>query len=333
MSELDAATRVAAQFVDHVLGVERFGEGLINETFLVRGSTHEIVLQRLNLEVFSEPDSVMANIAKVSALVGDALVPSPVRTAAGDWLAREADDVWRAWRRIPDARTELVSSPMIARSAGALLGRFHSSVADLDPGSIVETIPCFHDLRRRFDALRRAVAADRAGRTDATRDLIDIALSHEPLVEMASETLARVPRRVAHNDAALANMLFVQDDAVCLIDLDTLMPTAWLWDVGDLVRTAATAQAEDNPSARIDHDLYAAIHEGYRATAPRMTPAETEALDIAGTLVTYEQALRFLTDWLEGDVYYRVVRPDQNLDRARAQLGLVASMPDTVEGR
>jgi hypothetical protein len=111
------------------------------------------------------------------------------------------------------------------------------------------------------------------------------------------------------------------------------MPTAWFWDVGDLVRTGATTRAEDDPSATIDRDLYAAIHESYRATAPQMTPAEIEALDVAGTLVAYEQALRFLTDWLEGDVYYPVVRRDQNLDRARAQLGLVASMPDTVAGQ
>jgi hypothetical protein len=333
MSQLDSATRVAAQFVDHVVGVERFGEGLINETFLVRSSTYDIVLQRLNLEVFADPDAVMANVTRVSAFVGDTLLPRPVRTIEGDWLAREAGDVWRAWKRIPDARTELVSSPVIARAAGALLGRFHSSVADLDPESIVETIPYFHDLRRRFDALQRAVAADSAGRADAARELIDMAVSREPLVELASETLARVPRRVAHNDAALTNMLFVQDDAACLVDLDTLMPTAWFWDVGDLVRTAATAQAEDDPSAGVDRDLYAAIHEGYRSTAPQMTRAEIEALDVAGPIVTYEQALRFLTDWLEGDAYYRVVRPDQNLDRAHAQLGLVASLLDTVGDR
>jgi hypothetical protein len=333
VTELEAAVQVAPQFVDHVLGVERFGNGLINETFLVRTSTYDIVLQRLNLEVFAEPDAVMANITRVSAFVGDASVPISLRTSKGDWLAHEAGDVWRAWKRVKDAHSELVSSPAIARTAGALLGRFHASVAGLDPESIVETIPYFHDLSRRFDALQRAVAEDRAGRVGATRALIDAALSYERLVGLASETLARVPRRVAHNDAALANMLFVSGEAVCLVDLDTLMPTAWFWDVGDLVRTAATAQPEDDPSARVDPDLYAAIHEGYRTTAPGMTPTEIEALDVAGTIVAYEQALRFLTDWLEGDVYYRVVRSHQNIDRARAQLGLVASMPDTVEDR
>src|SRR5262245_21607589 len=146
MSQLDTATRVAAQFVDHVLVVERLGEGLINETFLVRSSTVDIVLQRLNLEVFADPDAVMANITTVSAFVGDSLVPRPMRTIGGDWLAREGGEVWRASKRVPDTRTERVSSPSTARAAGALLGRFHSSVADLDPESIVETIPCFHDL-------------------------------------------------------------------------------------------------------------------------------------------------------------------------------------------
>ncbi len=131
-------------------------------------------------------------------------------------------------------------------------------------------------------------------------------------------------------------MLFRDDEAVCLVDLDTVMPTASFWDVGDLVRTASTYAAEDEPRldrAVIDPELFQAIVAGYRSgrsTGPRPAAAEDDALEVAGAIVTYEQALRFLTDWIAGDVYYRTTRPGQNLDRARAQLALVASMPGTV---
>jgi hypothetical protein len=121
---------------------------------------------------------------------------------------------------------------------------------------------------------------------------------------------------------------------VCLVDLDTLMPGAWFWDVGDLLRTASTTAPEDDPiseRAVVDPELYRAVIDGYRlGVEPASDASETEALEVAGAIVTYEQALRFLTDWIEGDVYHRTSRPGQNLDRARAQLRLLASMPGTV---
>src|SRR5215831_3402982 len=123
---------VATRFVDGVRAVEAFGDGLINDTFLVTSSTGEIVLQRFNLEVFPDPDAVMANIATVCHHVGDELLPSPVRTVDGEWMARVDGAVWRAWRRVPGAQTRL-GSPDAARAAGTLLGRFHAAVADLDP--------------------------------------------------------------------------------------------------------------------------------------------------------------------------------------------------------
>jgi Ser/Thr protein kinase RdoA (MazF antagonist) len=140
---------------------------------------------------------------------------------------------------------------------------------------------------------------------------------------------------VAHNDAKLDNVMFRGDDAIALVDLDTVMPSAWFWDVGDLLRTAATAAAEDEPRVErsvVDPVLYRSILAGYRAGLARtaLAEAESEALDVAGAIVTYEQALRFLTDWIAGDAYYRTTRAGQNLDRARAQLGLLASMPGTV---
>jgi hypothetical protein len=171
---------------------------------------------------------------------------------------------------------------------------------------------------------------------EEVRAEIERALAAAPLATLADEMVARVPRRVAHNDAQLANVLFRGDEAVCLVDLDTVMPTAWFWDVGDLLRSASCGAAEDDPDPgrnAADPALLRAILDGYRAgVAPVVEPGspEDEALESAGALITYEQALRFLTDFIRGDVYYRVVRPGQNLDRARAQLALLASMEGTV---
>ena len=142
--------------------------------------------------------------------------------------------------------------------------------------------------------------------------------------------------RVAHNDAKLDNVLYRDGEAVCLVDLDTIMPTAWFWDVGDLLRTASTRVGEDDAHperAFADPARYLGVLDGYRSgisSATTLEGAEIEALEHAGAIVTYEQALRFLTDWIAGDVYYATRRPGQNLDRARHQLHLLASMPGTV---
>ena len=197
--------------------------------------------------------------------------------------------------------------------------------------SVTETLPGFHDPRRRLDALRAAMATDPCTRAASARDEIERVLGAAPLVDRAADLLARVPRRVAHNDAKLDNVLFRGDEAVCLVDLDTIMPGAWFWDIGDLLRTAATRSEEDDPYAAVDPQLYRAVVDGYRrAAAQVLDPDELDAVESAGAIVTFEQAVRFLTDWIDGDVYYRTTRPGQNLDRARAQLRLLESMPGTV---
>ena len=196
-------------------------------------------------------------------------------------------------------------------------------------------LPDFHDPARRLRLLREVVAADPHGRVKGVGPEIDAAFAAAPLARIADDLTARVPRRVAHNDAKLDNMLFRGDDAVCLVDLDTVMPSAWFWDVGDLLRTASTRAAEDEPQAGrsvVEPELYQAVIAGYREGLSNAPPAgaEAHALEHAGAIVTYEQALRFLTDWIAGDVYFRTTRPGQNRDRARAQLALLASMPGTV---
>ena len=234
-------------------------------------------------------------------------------------------------RRPPETVT-----PAVAERAGALLGRFHAEVAGLDPAGLTVTLPGFHDLGGRLDALRAVLEADPAGRAAGAAREIDRTLGTQWLVGLADDLTRGVPRRVAHNDAKLDNILFREGAALCLVDLDTIMPGAWFWDVGDLLRTAATTAREDEPRAagvRVDPELYDRVLAGYRRAATTSTDVELEALGAAGAVVTYEQAVRFLTDWLAGDVYFKTTRPGQNLDRARTQLALLASMPGPERDR
>ena len=322
MTADDEAVAVAARFVDEVTSTRRFGEGHINDTFLVRTPSGEYVLQKLNTRVFHDVDTVMRNIGLVNAHLNGRLVPELVHT----------DGAWRMWRRVPGAAPVSAATPARAASAGQLLGRFHTLVADLDPTTLAETLPSFHNPAVRLAALQRAIAVDVRERAASVHVEIEALFAAAPLAERADVLSRAVPRRVAHNDAKLDNVLFRGDEAVSLVDLDTVMPGAWFWDVGDLLRTAAATAPEDDPEhSTTDAELHEATLSAYRgAVSDVLDPTEADALEDAGAIVTFEQAVRFLTDWLEGDMYYRTVRPDQNLDRARAQLRLLTAMPSTV---
>ena len=325
---------MAEFFVGQVAAVRPFGTGHINETFLVESAAGEYVIQRINTAVFADPEAVTANIVVVHRHVRRELMPEPVPTTAGKWLAWDGVDPWRAWWRVPGRPLgSAEASPAALRAAGDLLGRFHGLVADLDPAALTETLPGFHDPGRRLAALREVIDADPCGRVATVPDEIEMAQEAQSLVETAAEITRRVPRRVAHFDAKLDNILFDGDDVVALVDFDTVMPGAWVWDVGDLLRSGATTAAEDEPDTDrvvVAQERYQAIVDGYRESLVRTGVSvrdELEAVDAAGAIVTYEQAVRFLTDWIAGDVYYRISRPTQNLDRARAQFRLLASMP------
>ena len=328
------ARRMAEVFVGPATTVQSFGAGHINETFLVEAAAGEYVVQRLNTAVFPDPEAVTANILAVHRHLRGTLMPEPVAALSGEWLVWDESGPWRAWRRVPGAPlASAEASPEALHAAAALLGGFHGLVADLDPAALRETLPGFHDPGRRLDALRTVIAADPCGRVATVEDEITRALADEPLVRVAADLTARVPQRVAHFDAKLDNILFVGGEAVALVDFDTVMPGPWFWDVGDLLRSGATVAAEDDPHperAIVAPQRYQAIVDGYchgLSRAGVAYPVELEAVEVAGAIVTYEQAVRFLTDWIAGDVYYRISRPTQNLDRARAQLRLLASMP------
>jgi Ser/Thr protein kinase RdoA (MazF antagonist) len=322
---------VAGRFGLQPLRVSRIDRGHINESYFVDTPEGSYVLQRINRSVFGDPDGMMSNVLVVHRFVGGGLVPVPVAAPDGRWLVADGPDLWRALERVPDARPlEAVPTGVLGQAA-ELLGRFHARLVELDPRELLVTLPNFHDLRHRLGQLREVIAEDPRGRVASSGQEIEAALAGAGLVSVTESIEAVTPIRVVHNDAKLDNILFRGEDAAAIVDLDTLMPGRWFWDVGDLVRSGAATAGEDETRldrVTVDPWRYQALVEGYRRTVSGVaTDAEIEAVDAAGAIVTYEQALRFLTDWLAGDVYYRTSGPQQNLDRARTQLRLLSNMP------
>ncbi|MBI5690221.1 MAG: glucosamine-6-phosphate deaminase [Verrucomicrobia bacterium] len=329
-----------------------YGNGHINDTFAVSfeqgGVTTRYILQRINENVFRQVDAVMENVARVTAHAGRRAVasgaPDAIRraltlipTRSGGNLHRDAMGAWRCYIFIEGATShDLIEHPAMAREAARAFGEFQRLLSDLPGGRLLETIPDFHHTPKRLEALRRAIAADSRGRVREAGPEIAFVLERAGMVGTLLDLQARgkMPERVTHNDTKINNVLI--DDqtgaGICVIDLDTVMPGLALYDFGDMVRSATNSAAEDEPDvakvkARLD--IFDALVEGYLgATRSILTEAEIDHLAFSGRLITLEIGIRFLTDYLEGDTYFKVHRPGHNLERARTQFALVRSMEE-----
>jgi hypothetical protein len=315
--------------------------GHINRSWRVL--PQNLLLQRLNPTVFPDGAVMMSNVASVCRHLKQSAVRQGldlerqvlrlVPTSNGA-AAHQADDAtwWRLLHFIDRARTlEQTSSPAIAREAGRAFGRFQLLLADYSGPPLRETIPGFHDTRRRVERLVGAAGSDSVGRAAQVKKELEFARSRRELAEVLPPLLraGALPTRVVHNDAKLSNVLFdaEADRALAVVDLDTVMPGTLLYDTGDLIRSLASPTAEDEAdlariqvSGEVVESLLAGFEEGAGGT---LTETERGLLVFSGILLAYEQGVRFLTDYLEGDRYYRVTRPGQNLDRSRAQFRLV----------
>jgi Ser/Thr protein kinase RdoA (MazF antagonist) len=307
--------------------------GHINDGYLVVAGGRRYLLQRLNPFVFPDPDAVMTNVSTVTdhlrAKGERTLTLVTTRDGATSWLAAD-EATWRMYEYVDGVRPLEVRSPADAALVGRTFGRFHRLLADLDVSHLRVSLPGFHDPARRFDALQAAVADDVCGRAPGVTDELDGVAGLGYLVD-AADALAAAPTRVTHNDAKAANLLDDETRASppIVVDLDTVMPGSVLWDVGDMVRSTTGTAEEDTSEtgATFDAARYQALLDAYVDDAgDLLTDAERRALPVAGPVVTYEQAIRFLTDHLMGDVYFRVGRPGHNLDRTRNQLALLRSM-------
>jgi aminoglycoside phosphotransferase (APT) family kinase protein len=334
-----------------LVAAEPFGTGHIHDSYRLtwRGAktTARFLLQRINEMVFPRPAEVMENIARVTAHMAQRLqragaadagrrVPMLVRTRDGGTYYRDrAGACWRMFRFIEGTRVyEAVRTPAQAEQAGRAFGRFQSLLADFAGPRLHETIPGFHDTLSRFASLDHAVQADSCNRAGAARAEIEVANCYRPLASALLDLQRRseIPERVVHNDAKISNVLFDQaiDEALCVVDFDTVMPGLSLFDFGDMVRSMTCRAAEDEvdlAKVAVELPLFEGLARGYLATAGAfLTPAERANLVVAGKVITLEQAVRFLTDFLAGDPYYKTHRPSHNLDRCRTQLKLVKSI-------
>lgn len=327
--------------------------GHIHETYVVTCGADEpaperIVLQRLNGVVFRDLEALERNRARITAhlqhragaLGKRPIVAAIVPTRSG--AAMHFDETGAAWRaaRFVEGSRPLGPDATIdeLRGAARAFAELTRDLDDLPPPELSETIPRFHDFSFRRAGLTSAVATDRAGRAcEAGALLADTERLSERL-ERALTTAGAdaLPARVVHNDAKLDNVLVdsTTGAVACIVDLDTVMAGTVLSDFGELTRTAATTRPEDEPDVtkiELDHERFAALAHGYLAgAAPFLHPSERGCLALAGPLLTMENAVRFLTDHLEGDVYYRVHRPDHNAARARAQLRRAELMLDQL---
>ena len=351
------AVAIAREFAlsGEILSASPYGSGHINDTYKVdvkpAGGPRRYVLQRINHNVFRRPDELMANVERVCAhayaKLKQAGVPDAERrtlrllpTLTGKaWHIDAAGNRWRCYHFIEGATGhDVVRSPEQAYAAAKSFGAFQSLLADLPGGRLLETIPDFHHTPARFARFQQALAQDAHGRAAASVPEIAFALARAHEVNVVVDALrdGTLPERVTHNDTKLNNVLLddVTQDGVCVIDLDTVMPGSALYDFGDLVRTSTSPAAEDETDlskVQMQFPMFAALVKGYlESTRGFLTPKERALLPFAGKLITFEIGLRFLTDWLEGDIYFKTKCLTHNLDRTRTQFKLVESIEDQL---
>jgi hypothetical protein len=340
---------------EYVLG-EEVESGHINSTYLATyqlpdGGQRRYILQRINEKVFKDPLAVMRNVECVTShinwkvlrkkrdLGGQTLSLYPHKTGRF-YVVGEGGGTWRCYNYFEGCRTyDVVENTRQAYEAGHAFGAFQDLVSDLPAEEIVETIPDFHHTRKRYEAFLSAVESDSCGRVAAVQSELDFIRSNEEVVDLllTLEAEGAVPRRITHNDTKINNVLFDQktDEAVCVIDLDTVMPGLSLYDFGDLVRTATNPAAEDErdlDKVQMNLGVFESLVEGYLGAAGSvLNECEVAHMAFSGRLISLELGMRFLTDHLNGDHYFRVHREGQNLDRARTQLRLASQITENQD--
>ena len=333
-----APKEIAEQFaiIGTVQTICPYGEGHINDTYLVTTDKKRYILQRMNTHVFPDSVRLMQNVCAVTTHLKakgvETLTVVPTREGK-PFLQTDAN--WRLYDFIERTVTyQTVPDPAVFTDSGRAFGEFQNYLSDFDASVLFEVIPHFHDTPKRFGDFKEALCADRLGRAKECRPEIDCILSHEGTYGIAMEGLSNgtLPLRVTHNDTKLNNILIdaATGKARAVIDLDTVMPGSLIFDFGDSIRFGASTAAEDEKDLEKVHfslPLFTAYAEGYcTAVKESITPREAELLPYGAFLMTIECGMRFLADYLAGDTYFATKYPEHNLVRARTQLKLAGEM-------
>lgn len=328
----------------NIVEVKPLGNGLINTTYIVKteGNAPDYVLQHVNNAIFPDVDLLMDNIVAVTGHIRkkleaagtediDRKVLHFVPAKSGKYYHVHEGKYWRVMDYIPDTVSKTGVTPEGSYIVGETFGDFQAMLADI-PAKLGETIKDFHNIEFRLQQLKEAVEADKMGRLAETKDIVEE-------IEKRAETMSRgerlfregkLPKRICHCDTKIDNILFDKDDNVlCVIDLDTVMPSFIFSDYGDFLRSAANTMPEDSPEydkISFRMDIFKSFTEGYLKKAGAfLTPIEIENLPYAATLFPFMQVVRFYADYLNGDTYFKTQYPEHNLVRTKNQLTLLKS--------
>lgn len=326
-----------------------YGNGHINDTFCVE--TPRFILQRINTSIFKSPEDLMENVENVTAFLRKKIVENGgdperetltvIKTVDGkNCYKYDEENAFRMYLFVEDTKSiENSKTPEDLYEAGVGFGRFQRMLADYPAETLHETIKDFHHTPKRVETLKEAIREDKAGRAASVKAEIEFALENAAWAGTVIEGIenGQIPLRVTHNDTKINNILFDQESgkAVCVIDLDTVMPGSMLYDFGDALRMGGSTAAEDETDLSkvwFDVTAFEAFAKGYLSEVKEsLTETELKLLPLSVKLLTYECGIRFLTDYLNGDTYFKIHREHHNLDRARNQFKLVADITEKEE--
>ncbi|MDE7216202.1 MAG: aminoglycoside phosphotransferase family protein [Clostridia bacterium] len=339
-------------FKGEVKSVTPYGEGHINDTFLVslNDSDNKYILQRLNTKVFKNYRGLMDNILQVTNYLrdivenenGDALreCMTLVPTKKGEHYYVDGSDCWRAYVFVSDTVVyQIIDSPAVFENTGEAFGKFIARLDGFDARALCEVIPNFHNTCDRYLKFIASVKADKAERVKNAEKEIEFVNARKNMLSAIVDALdnGEIPLRVTHNDTKINNVLIDKDTnkAICIIDLDTIMPGSLLYDFGDSIRSGCNTALEDEKDlSKVDFDisLYAAYCKGFlKGIGAKITEKEISMLHLGAIIITLECGIRFLTDYLDGDEYFKIDYPEHNLVRCRTQFKLVERMEEMSE--
>ena len=352
MEKNDHLKNIVSQFIgsDKNVTVEPLGKGHINDSYFVKTDDKSYVLQRVNHYIFKNVPELQKNILRVTEHIRtklsekgateiDRRVLTLIPAQNGEYYYKDSEgNYWRLMDFIKDSKSYDEINPELAYRAGLAFGEFQKMLADLPGGPLYEIIPNFHNMESRLETFRQAVKDNKSGRLAEVADLVaEIEARADEMCKI--ERLGRegkLPKRTNHCDTKVNNILFDENDQVlCVVDLDTVMPGYVSSDFGDFMRTGANNGAEDDKNldnVSVNLDIFEGYTKGYLEIAKSfLTDAEIENLAFGAKLLTYMQTVRFFADYIDGDLYYKIAYPEHNLVRTKAQFKLLQSLEENFE--
>ena len=339
------------EYEGELLSWQPYGRGHIKDTNLLvfrigKMGTLKAILQRMNKEIFTNPEELMENVVGVTSYLRERIAENggdPYRETLNlipakdgkQYFVDSQGEYWRSYIFITDATSyDQVEKPEDFYESAVAFGNFQRLLADYPAETLHETIKGFHDTRARFQVFKEAVEKDVCGRAADVQKEIDFVLAHEDVANVFGDLQAKgeIPLRVTHNDTKLNNIMIdnITGKGICVIDLDTVMPGLAMNDFGDSIRFGASTAAEDEPDlskVSCSMELFEIYVKGFlEGCGGRLTEKEVELLPMGAKVMTFECGMRFLTDYLEGDHYFKIHREGHNLDRCRTQFKLVEDM-------